>query len=285
MRSVAIIPSKMNPRLVCCFIALAAGAQEKSIAHFHHVHLNSTDPAAAIEFYTQRFDCEKASYKGQDAVWARRSWLLFNKVPTAAPFEVVSAIWHIGWGAEDMPATYRKQLDLGTHFQTPITDISGLANSPNFFLRLRGWSGARADRIEHFQEPSIRPPASVQRRSHCGGRMVRQQFRGGESADAPRRRGSTRDSRLRRRPRSRWTTSASSFSRWSTPGRLFPIYGRIARVSSLRKTAPSITSPSAWTISLQPKSACERTESRWMATGFLEGPDKIRIEVLAAESK
>jgi catechol 2,3-dioxygenase-like lactoylglutathione lyase family enzyme len=123
----------MNPRLVCCFVALAAWAQEKPVAHFHHVHLNSTDPAAAIEFYTHRFDCEKASYKGQDAVWAQKSWLLFNKVSTPAPFEVVSAIWHIGWGAEDMPATYRKQLDLGTHFQTPITDISGLANSPNFF--------------------------------------------------------------------------------------------------------------------------------------------------------
>ena len=123
----------MNPRLVCCFVALAAWAQEKPVAHFHHVHLNSTDPAAAIEFYTHRFDCEKSSYKGQDAVWAQKSWILFNKVSTPAPFEVVSAIWHIGWGAEDMPATYRKQLDMGTHFQTPITDISGLANSPNFF--------------------------------------------------------------------------------------------------------------------------------------------------------
>jgi len=123
----------MNRRLVCCFVALAAAAQEKPAAHFHHVHLNSTDPVAAIEFYTHHFDCEKASYKGQDAVWAQKSWLLFNQVSGAAPFEVVSAIWHIGWGAEDMPATYRKQLDLGTHFQTPITDISGLANSPNFF--------------------------------------------------------------------------------------------------------------------------------------------------------
>ncbi|HLK19844.1 MAG TPA: VOC family protein [Bryobacteraceae bacterium] len=124
----------MNPRLVCCFVALTAWAQEKpAVAHFHHVHINSTDPAAAIEFYTKRFDCEKSSYKGQDAVWAQKSWILFNRVSTPAPFEVISAIWHIGWGAEDMPAVYRKQLDMGTHFQTPITDISGLANTPNFF--------------------------------------------------------------------------------------------------------------------------------------------------------
>lgn len=112
---------------------MAAFAQEKPAAHFHHVHLNSTDPARAIEFYTHHFDCEKSSYQGQDAVWAQKSWLLFNKVSTPAPFEVVSAIWHIGWGAEDMPATYRKQLDMGTAFQTPITDISGLANTAGFY--------------------------------------------------------------------------------------------------------------------------------------------------------
>jgi predicted enzyme related to lactoylglutathione lyase len=123
----------MTRRIFCCFVALAAWAQDKPVAHFHHVHLNSTDPAAAIEFYTHHFDCEKSSYQGQAAVWAQKSWLLFNKVSTPAPFDVVSAIWHIGWGAEDMPATYRKQLDMGTVFQTPITDISGLANTPGFY--------------------------------------------------------------------------------------------------------------------------------------------------------
>jgi hypothetical protein len=27
-------------------------------AHFHHIHLNTTDPAAAIDFYTAKFNCE-----------------------------------------------------------------------------------------------------------------------------------------------------------------------------------------------------------------------------------
>ena len=50
-------------------------------AHFHHIQLNSTDPAAAINFYTAKFDCEKARFAGKtDAVWAQKSWLLFNKV-------------------------------------------------------------------------------------------------------------------------------------------------------------------------------------------------------------
>jgi catechol 2,3-dioxygenase-like lactoylglutathione lyase family enzyme len=108
-------------------------AQPVVQAHFHHVHLNSTDPAAAVEFYTTHFDCEKRDYQGRPAVFAQKSWLLFNKVDKAPPSDVISAIWHIGWGAEDMPATYQKELDLGAKFQTPITDISELANSPGFY--------------------------------------------------------------------------------------------------------------------------------------------------------
>ena len=97
------------------------------LAHFHHVHLNVTDPAAAIDFYTSKFDCEKARFAGlQDAVWAQKSWLLFTKVAAPPKSEVTSTIWHIGWGAEDLPATYRKQLDAGTKFDTPITDISDI---------------------------------------------------------------------------------------------------------------------------------------------------------------
>ena len=112
---------------------LAVSAQEPPAAHFHHLHLNSTAPAAAIGFYTSRFDCEKARFAGQDAVWAQRSWLLFNQVSAAPPWELVSALWHFGWGAEDMKATYQKQLDLGTRFFTPLTDISWLAGRPDFY--------------------------------------------------------------------------------------------------------------------------------------------------------
>ncbi len=101
------------------FPALLAGQ-----AHFHHLHLNTTDPAKAIEFYTNTFDCEKARFAGVvDAVWAQKSWLLFSKVATAPPADIISAIWHFGWGAEDMPDAYQKQLAKGTKFGTPITEL------------------------------------------------------------------------------------------------------------------------------------------------------------------
>jgi catechol 2,3-dioxygenase-like lactoylglutathione lyase family enzyme len=123
---------------------LTAGGQEKPAtnqatpaagrpmpeAHFHHLHLNTTDPAKAIEFYTSRFDCEKARFAGlMDAVWAQKSWLLFTKVNNPPPWELTSAIWHMGWGAEDMKATYEKQLGLGTKFFTPLTDISDIGGN------------------------------------------------------------------------------------------------------------------------------------------------------------
>src|ERR1700694_1719244 len=87
-------------------------------AHFHHLHLNTPDPAGAIKFYTSKFDCEEARFLGQDAVWAQQSWLLFNKVKTPPPWELTSAIWHFGWGAEDMKGAYQKQLDMKTKFFT-----------------------------------------------------------------------------------------------------------------------------------------------------------------------
>jgi catechol 2,3-dioxygenase-like lactoylglutathione lyase family enzyme len=93
-------------------------------AHFHHLHLNTLDPAAAIDFYTSKFDCEKAKFAGRaDAVWAQKSWLLFHKVKNPPPWELTSTIWHFGWGAEDMKAVYQKQLAMQTKFFTPITQL------------------------------------------------------------------------------------------------------------------------------------------------------------------
>jgi catechol 2,3-dioxygenase-like lactoylglutathione lyase family enzyme len=117
------------------FLTLAlAGSAQMPPAHFHHIHLNTTEPAAAIDFYTSKFDCEKAKFAGEwDGVWAQKAWILFNKVAAPPPSAITSGIWHFGWGAEDMKAEYQKQIDAGTKFETPITDISDLANFPGFF--------------------------------------------------------------------------------------------------------------------------------------------------------
>lgn len=111
---------------VAC-MATGAFGQTVPNAHFHHLHLNATDPAAAIEFYTTKFDAEKGRFAGiMDAVWTQKSWILFNKVSTPPKSDITSTLWHFGWGAEDMKAAYQKQLASGTKFQTPLTDISDI---------------------------------------------------------------------------------------------------------------------------------------------------------------
>ena len=120
--------------VICCSQAAEVGAQPPNEAiHFHHLHLNTTDPAAAIDFYTNTFEARKARFAGlQDAVWAHDSWILFTKVGAAPSWEPVSPIWHFGWGAEDMKTEYRRQLDRGTKFFTPLTRLSP-DGAPNEF--------------------------------------------------------------------------------------------------------------------------------------------------------
>jgi len=103
--------------------------QETTVsAIFHHVHLNSTDPTAAINFYTKTFDVtKKASLAGFDVVQSEKMCLLFDKVKTPPPTAPDSAIWHFGWGSTAMEEDYRKHLANGIAFQTPITKLgSGL---------------------------------------------------------------------------------------------------------------------------------------------------------------
>src|SRR6186713_2751575 len=126
--------------LAACVLGAVLPASAQT--HFHHAHLNSTDPAAAIEFYTTHLSGEKAAFDGKAAVWTQKSWLLFTKVKQPPPSEVVSSLFHIGWGAEDMKAEFERQITLGTTFQTVLTDGVELfgagTRDRNFFMYLDG---------------------------------------------------------------------------------------------------------------------------------------------------
>jgi len=95
---------------------------------FHHVHLNSTDPSKAIEFYTRTFDVtKKTRLDGFDGVQSEKIHLLFDRVKAPPPASPDSAIWHFGWGSMAMEADYQKHLANGVTFHTPITRLgSGL---------------------------------------------------------------------------------------------------------------------------------------------------------------
>ena len=62
----------------------AVGGRQEAPAKvaFHHVHLNSVDPAAAINFYTKTFDVTKKNLlAGMPGVQSENMYLLFNRVP------------------------------------------------------------------------------------------------------------------------------------------------------------------------------------------------------------
>ena len=135
----------MLSRLVCAataiaLVSLAQNEPSKPLAHFHHLHLNVTDPAAAIDFYASKLECEKKkSPLGTDAIRAHKAWLFFTKVDSAPNSDITSAIWHMGWGGgANMQETYANQVASGTKFQTPITDISdqcdGKGGNGRFFF-------------------------------------------------------------------------------------------------------------------------------------------------------
>jgi catechol 2,3-dioxygenase-like lactoylglutathione lyase family enzyme len=106
------------------------GSQQESAAAttFHHVHLNSTDPSKAIDFYTRTFDAtKKTRMAGFDGIQSEKIYLLFNHVKSPPSASLDSAIWHFGWGSTAMEADYQKHLDNGVTFHTPITRLgSGL---------------------------------------------------------------------------------------------------------------------------------------------------------------
>jgi catechol 2,3-dioxygenase-like lactoylglutathione lyase family enzyme len=84
---------------------------------FHHLHLNSVDPDAAIDFYVRQFPRSvKTTWGGLPALSAPNDVLmLFTRVATPAPTSPQTAIWHFGWHVTDTHAslaTYQAHPDV-----------------------------------------------------------------------------------------------------------------------------------------------------------------------------
>jgi catechol 2,3-dioxygenase-like lactoylglutathione lyase family enzyme len=73
---------------------------------FHHLHLNSVDPDAAIDFYVRQFPTSsKARWGGLPALKAPTNVLIvFTKVATPPATSPQTAIWHFGWHVTDSRA-------------------------------------------------------------------------------------------------------------------------------------------------------------------------------------
>ena len=107
---------------------------------FHHLHLNSVDPDAAVDFYTRRFPTTaKTSWGGLPALASPNDVLvLFTKVAAAPATSPQTAIWHFGWHVTDTRQTlesFKGQADVAL-LPLYTTDEGG-----SVFISSDSWPG------------------------------------------------------------------------------------------------------------------------------------------------
>jgi catechol 2,3-dioxygenase-like lactoylglutathione lyase family enzyme len=115
--------------LAGAFVVLAVSAayvqpRGPAPAHFHHVHVNSTDPAKTQEFYEKTFGAQPVKFKDRtDALFTSRGFILINKVAQPPKSLETTAIRHIGWAGVDGPNEFARLKEKGAQFHTPLTPL------------------------------------------------------------------------------------------------------------------------------------------------------------------
>jgi len=118
-------------RLCGLFVVMFSAAWQVPVlaqasgAGFHHVHLNSTDPAKAIAWYLKTFTVtSKATVGGFDGVASEKMFVLVSKTTAPPSTALDSAIWHFGWGSPDMAADFAMHQANGVEFATPLSKLA-----------------------------------------------------------------------------------------------------------------------------------------------------------------
>src|SRR5207249_12340144 len=93
--------------LLVVSVGLTVDAQDRPASaveplHFHHVHLNSVNPAAAADYYPKPFalSATRATFNGYEAVKTGNVYMLFTKVAAPPQNEITgpqTSVWHFGW--------------------------------------------------------------------------------------------------------------------------------------------------------------------------------------------
>ena len=143
--------------LLCTAVAVAQSPPaQPSSAGFHHLHLNSTDPPAAIAWYTKTFAVtSRATVAGFEGIATEKIHLLFTRTDKAPISALDSPIWHFGWGSPDMPGDFAMHQTNGVQVRDP-PEQARAGNGVCLHERAR-W---RARRNQFGSEPRLRtrPP-------------------------------------------------------------------------------------------------------------------------------
>ena len=125
---------------IMCGAMLNAQTDPLGVSRFHHLHLNSTNPEAAIAFYTRQFpSVSKITFAGAPALKSPNNVLvLFTEVNAPPPLQPQTAIWHFGWHVTDV----RKNME--TYKQRPEVKLLPLYTTDeggSVFVSSDTWPG------------------------------------------------------------------------------------------------------------------------------------------------
>ena len=146
MRGLLLIGSGLVAAIGAAIVSTDAGvrAQPASLPPpgFHHLHLNSINPEAAIAFYAKQFPSTSAgTFAGQPALRSPNNvWILFNKVDAPPATQPATAFWHFGWHVTDVRKSLEQFRSTGVTLLPLYTGDAGRT----VFVSSDSWPGRAA---------------------------------------------------------------------------------------------------------------------------------------------
>lgn len=129
---------------------------DDTVMHFHHVHMNSSDPEADIAFFEQYYPtrpidfCERSDGEITRAVSTERAYLLFTQVDEPPDPTPNTYLEHIGWSHPDPAGELQRLAMLGAPLSPEgrgqcDTAAAGEAPCNDYWFYLTAPNGARAE--------------------------------------------------------------------------------------------------------------------------------------------
>ncbi len=123
--------------------------------HFHHVHFNTVDPNADLEFYQKNFGSKSVDFcqgggQSTKATQTERGYFLYTKVASPADPRLNTYLEHIGWIHPDPNAELQRLVQLGaTRFPVGRSQcesaFAGQMACNDYWFYLQAPSGARVE--------------------------------------------------------------------------------------------------------------------------------------------
>src|SRR5579864_2371317 len=168
----------MRAKMLLSLAAIAAAASTAyaqdalPAPKFHHLHLNSTKPDAAIDFYVKAFpSTERTTFAGAPALKAGPIFVLFTKVSSPPPLLPQSAFWHFGWHVTEERAEEKRFKETGVTMLPLYTgdgDGSVWINSDSW-PGTGGTLGRTKEQIAEAKEKNLQPTHAATGFAYIGG--------------------------------------------------------------------------------------------------------------------